>query len=306
MRRGALRAVSVLCGVCACVAAGCQSDANTAAGVDASGSVGVATLQDEAPAEAFERLPVVQVLTPWGSAGSAIRLNDRYLLTARHVLPRRGDELEIMGKARRFERVAIGEGAGSANDWALIRLAEDLPTADPRRGEMEPRATLGASRGLDEGQRVYLVGYWRGPERWPSRTRLRSLDTSVIPARIVEMADTPGFPRQALFFATTDAGAVFPGASGGPAVVWDRREQRLKIVGIYVGAGEYAITGDEPASVPGTGTGSDEAKTGQVDGRRAQIIRRLPDCAWRMLDGEPATPAIDRGVGVDSDSRTIR
>lgn len=231
----------------------------------------------EPPVEAFDALPVVQVLTPWGSAGSAIRLDDRHLLTARHVLPRRANEIEVLGKTRAFERVALGDGAGAggrgpAHDWALIRLAEPLPSVDPRRGAMEPVANLGSSARLREGTRVYLVGYWRGESRWPSRERLRQLDTSVIPARTVDMADTQEFPRESLFFAITDAGAVFPGASGGAAVVWNEQEQRLKIVGIYVGAGEYTRLDSVPNS---------------PDGGRAQIIRRIPDLAYELARPSP-------------------
>lgn len=236
----------------------------------------------EPPVESFDALPVVQVLTPWGSAGSAIRLDDRHLLTARHVLPRRVNEIEVLGKSRAFERVASGEGAGGrgpAHDWALIRLSEPLPTVDPRRGAMEPFASLGSSSRLREGTRVYLVGYWRGESRWPSRERLRQLDTSVIPARAVDMADTPEFPRDSLFFAVTDAGAVFPGASGGAAVVWNEQDQRLKIVGIYVGAGEYTRLD----VVPNT-----------PDGGRAQIIRRIPDVAYDLA--RPAAVSTPQGA----------
>ena len=213
----------------------------------------------------FDAVPVYQVITPWGNAGSAVRVSESTFITARHVLPRRGDDIELRaagqarGKPVRFTRLAAGEGAGTANDWAVFRVAEPLDTPfNPSVAAIKPRPTT-----RREGERGYILGFWRGPEPWPSRAKLRSLDVSIIPARVVEIADSPQFPRSDLLFVETDAGSVFQGASGGPAVVWlpDRTAPaggRIEIVGVYVGAGNY----DRPL---------------EHTGGTVQIVRKLPD-----------------------------
>ena len=222
----------------------------------------------EPPSEAFDALPTVQLITPWGSAGSAIRLDERTFLTARHVLPRRGDQIELRGQMVPFERLASGEGKGTVNDWALIRV-NDAPRVLDRADTPFKSPAVDPTARIREDARMYLVGFWRGVSPWLSRTKLRSLESSIFSAKVVSIADTPAFPSRDFIYLQTEAGEVFPGASGGPAVVWDRQSRRLVVVGIYVGSGEYT-----------------QAFGGS--GGKVQIIRRIPVAAmeaWRKDQG---------------------
>lgn len=231
----------------------------------------------EPAVEAFDAVPTVQLISPWGSAGSAVRLDERRFLTARHVLPRRGNQLELRGQTVEFVRLAAGEGSGTVNDWALIRIDRAPSVLDKGKAFVPPEVrSIGRMR---ERARMYFVGYWRGQSPWLSRAKVRALETSVFPGSVVAIADSPSFPSREFVYLRTEAGDVFPGASGGPALIWDRDTKRLVVVGIYVGAGEYTHTfGGE--------------------GGKVQIIRKLPEAAmdaWRRDRGEAVPEASEPG-----------
>lgn len=233
----------------------------------------------DAPRDAVERLPTYLVISPWGRSGTALRVTDTLFLTARHVLPRRGETIEIGrdGKRFRFERVAQGEEQGVVGDWALIRV----PGAAGALGELAERPALSGSF-VRPGREVFLSGYWQGPGRWTRMSRMRSMPVTTVAGPAIEMADSATFPRRHLLFVevapatvaagngdrasgtgdrTVDTADVYSGMSGGPAVIWDSREGRAVVVGVYVGGGEY-----ERSFAP----------TGASSSGRAQIVRRIP------------------------------
>ncbi|MBX3385266.1 MAG: trypsin-like peptidase domain-containing protein [Phycisphaeraceae bacterium] len=245
----------------------------------------------DAPADAVERLPTYLVISPWGRSGTALRVTDTLFLTARHVLPRRGEWIEIGrdGKRFRFERVAQGEQEGVVGDWALIRV----PDAPSSLGALTDHPVLSGSF-VRPGREVFLSGYWQGPGRWTRMSRMRSVPITTVAGPTLEMADSEKFPRRHLLFVevaptsgaqevvreadrarerTVDVADVYSGMSGGPAVVWDSREARAVVVGVYVGGGEY-----ERVFVP-AGAGASG---------RAQIVRRIPAEVMDAIKAETA------------------
>lgn len=219
------------------------------------------TLREVSQAD-FEGAPVVQIMTIWGNAGSGVWMGDDTILTARHVLPRRGEVIEIKGKEVRFERLAQGEGSGTANDWALIRVRSDDGAV--QRAIADHPAPL-RERGpegnrIREGDEVYILGYWRGQSRWLSKSQMRAVPLSIIKGSVISVSGGEKFSSLDHMFVVTPGGEIFPGASGGPVVRWNAREARFELLGIYVGAGEYQ-----------------RMVSGEVG--KVQIVRRVPAAA---------------------------
>lgn len=212
--------------------------------------VAAARVQPASPTPAqLEGLPVVRVLTPWGGLGSGVPLAEDVVITCRHCLPRGGmNRIEIDGVRRRFEVLAAGVTRDAKDDWAVIRITP---------GGLTPTTLIDPQRRVREGEAVYMCGYWPGESQRSDRVDPRRVDSRVICAQAVAVEGTRKLPSDATIFAQVGPGDIFKGMSGGPAAVWDRREQRLVVVGIYLGAAEY-----EPGQPNHVG--------------RVQVIRRLP------------------------------
>jgi hypothetical protein len=224
-----------------------------------------ARVRSAAPTPAqLDGLPVVRILTPWGALGSGVPLADDVLITCRHCLPRGGlNRIEVDGVRRQFEVLASGTTRDAKDDWAVIRVVP---------GGLAPSSAFDPTRPVREGEPVYMCGYWPGEAQRPDRIDPRRVEPRVICAQAVAVEGTRRLPSDVTIFAQVGPGDIFKGMSGGPAAVWDRREQRLVVVGIYLGAAEY-----EPGQQNHVG--------------RVQVIRRLPEEAVRAAmkpDAEPA------------------
>lgn len=240
-------------------------------------SISAASAQaSDAPRDAVERLPSYLVISPWGRSGTALRVSDELFLTARHVLPRRGDSIELgrEGKRFTFERVLQGEEDGPLGDWTLFRVSD----AAAKLGPLEQPPVL-SSRGVRSDRDVFLAGFWQGPGRWTRMSRMRSVPLTIIQGPAMDMADSERFPRRHLVFVESSAeteahrAEVFSGMSGGPAAVWDSSAGRATVVGVYVGGGEY----ERAYSQPGTNANG-----------RAQIVRRIPQEVIDAVNAERA------------------
>jgi len=221
----------------------------------------------------LEGLPVSRLMTGWGGLGSGVPLSDDTLITCRHCLPRGSGEvgsrgrIEVDGKRRTFELLASGQTRDGKDDWAIIRVD---PPGLPTPARIDP------SRRLREGEQIYLCGYWPGESAHLGRDEIRRLEPQAICAQAVAVQGTRRLPSDVTIFAQVGPQDIFKGMSGGPAAVWDPREQQMVVVGIYIGAAEFEKGQTEHAG-------------------RVQVIRRLPAdaIAAALATAEVAPPAAD-------------
>ncbi len=229
------------------ISAGCASD---------SGRSAAPRVEAQAPTPAqLEGLPVCRLMTGWGGLGSGVPLSDDVLITCRHCLPRGSGEvgsrgrIEVDGRRRTFELLSAGQSRDGKDDWAIIRISPPgLPTP----------AVIDPSRRLREGEQVYICGYWPGESAARlGQDDLRRLEPQAICTQAVAVQGTRRLPSDVTIFAQAGPEDIFKGMSGGPAAVWNPREQRMEVIGIYIGAAEFEKGQSEHAG-------------------RVQVIRRLP------------------------------
>jgi hypothetical protein len=203
----------------------------------------------------LEGLQVCRLMTGWGGLGSGVPLSDDTIITCRHCVPRSRDgelaakgRIEVDGIRRTFELLSSGDSRDGKDDWAIIRVD---PPGLPAAASIAPR------RRIRDGEEVYLCGYWPGDGKRMDRDEIRRLEPQAICAQAVAVQGTHRLPSDVTIFAQVGPSDIFKGMSGGPAAVWDSREQKLVVVGIYIGAAEFEKGQPEHAG-------------------RVQVIRRLP------------------------------
>lgn len=207
----------------------------------ASGSVSPSGKHGAEPlAFALQRVAVSHLLNLEGGHGAAIWLpptpsEEGLILTARHVLPRHDNRVEVDGTWVTFEQTAAGKDPDNhrtwSDDWAVARLPADLrPNGPPLRlASCEPRTDTP----------VYLLGFWEGaaPDRSPDA--VRSLPLQILPTRVVPRPDPTrdGLnppPEEFICVELPRDIDHVRGFSGGPAVAWDETRRELVLVGIVV------------------------------------------------------------------------
>lgn len=220
-----------------CVITGCCSQDHTGAARD--------PLQRDSLTTAAKSVVAIESTTEAFRA-SAVSLGGNRFLTNRHCLPdsvreatladetitvggemitvRPTFELSLNGAAVQARLVDRGACEVAEDDWAVFEvLGPDLGI---------PEIARDASRQFAAGDEVILLGFWKDPS---------GKDPSVISGRVTALPlPWLSVPDEILAIETSYSEVYF-GLSGGAAVVWDERQERHVLVGVYRGMRQWPL-----------------------------------------------------------------
>lgn len=222
-------------------------------------------------ARTLHDIPVYQIVMNDLEPGSAVLLDERTLLTCKHLLVRKAEKLSIRRTPdKEWVEVGVtplcqGETDSIEDDWVLYRLdtGVKLPNSPvPSDFDYEPR----------EGDEVLLTGY-------PGRGERPDV-VSAMPGTVVRDQPVPWYlwllgkrgPREnwAVYIDIGRRRArEVRGYSGGAAVVFDAYGCKPRVIGINRGYSGFRVLGREVACVT--------------------VVRRLPEEVKQFLvrESEP-------------------